>query len=178
MKDRITAKIYAQSLFELGKEAKVDFAKDLTLLTETINSSNYLENVLFLDVFTVDEKIEVFKAIAAKLELNPLVTNSVLYLIEQKRVNLTPLIITEIIIIDDNEKGFIRGTIEGSEPETNEEFLKKLKAYLKIKLDKEPILNYKQNKNISAGYKVTVEDIQFDATIDNQLKKFKESILG
>jgi F-type H+-transporting ATPase subunit delta len=178
MKDRLTAKIYAQSLFQLGKEKNVDFAKELTTLTETINSSNDLENVLFLDVFTVEEKADVFKKIADKLSLNSLVINTVLYLIEQKRISLLPLIITEIIVADDHKKGFIRGTIEGSEASCDQEFVTKVKAYLQERLGKEPILDYKENDQISAGYKVTVEDIQFDASIDNQLQKFKQSILG
>jgi F-type H+-transporting ATPase subunit delta len=178
MKERLTAKIYAQSLFQLGKEKNVDFAKELTNLTEAINSSNDLENLLFLDVFTVDEKVDVFKKIAEKLSLDTLVINTVLYLIEQKRISLLPLIITEIIVADDHEKGFIRGTIEGNEANCDQEFVTKVKSYLKERLGKEPILDYKENDQISAGYKVTVEDIQFDASIDNQLQKFKQSILG
>lgn len=178
MKERLTATVYAKSLFQLGKEKNIDFAKELTLLTETINSSNELENVLFLDVFTADEKTNVFKKIAEKLGLNNLVVNTVLYLIEQKRISLLPLIITEIIIADDHEKGFIRGTIEGNEENCDPDFIAKVKTYLQSKLGKEPVLDYQKNVGISAGYKVTVEDIQFDASIDNQLQKFKQSILG
>ena len=51
MKERLTATIYAQSLFQLGKEKNVDFAKELTNLTEAINSSNDLENLLFPNRF-------------------------------------------------------------------------------------------------------------------------------
>ena len=35
-----------------------------------------------------------------------------------------------------------------------------------------------QNNNITAGYKVTVEDLQLDASLDNQLEQFKQSILS
>ena len=178
MKEKITAKIYAKSFFELGKEVKVDISAELTKLTEVINSSNNLENVLFLDVFTADEKFDIFNTIANKMNLSSLVKNAVNYLIQEKRINLLPLIIKEIIVLDDHERGFIRGTIEGSDEVENVEFAKKVKEYLKGKVGMNPELTYVQNKNITAGYRVTVEDIQFDASIDNQLEKFKESILG
>lgn len=178
MKENTIAKVYAQSLFELQKEQNVDFAKDLTRLNETINASNHLENVLFLDVFTVDEKADVFKSISSKIDLNPLVSNTVLYLIQEKRIGLLPLIIKEITVLDDHDKGFIRGTIEGADATADDAFVNKVKAFLKDKLGREPILDYKESENVSAGYRVTVEDIQFDASIDNQLQKFKESILS
>lgn len=178
MKEKITAKIYAKSFFELGKEDKVDISTELTKLTEVINSSNNLENLLFLDVFTTSEKFDVFNAIANKMNLSQLVKSAVNYLIQEKRINILPLIIKEIIVLDDHERGFIRGTIEGSDEVENAEFAKKVKDYLKGKVGKNPELHYVQNKNITAGYRVTVEDIQFDASIDNQLEKFKESILG
>ena len=103
---------------------------------------------------------------------------TLLRIIQEKRINLLPLIIKEIIVLDDHERGFIRGTIEGSDEVENAEFAKKVKEYLKGKIGKNPELHYIQNKNITAGYRVTVEDIQFDASVDNQLEKFKESILG
>jgi F-type H+-transporting ATPase subunit delta len=56
MKELTVAKVYAKSLLEIGDEHKVNIADELTLFTETINKSNDLENILFLDVFTTDEK--------------------------------------------------------------------------------------------------------------------------
>ena len=54
----------------------------------------------------------------------------------------------------------------------------KIMTFLKVKIGKEPNLTYVKNENISAGYKVTVEDLQLDASLDNQLEQFKQSILS
>lgn len=179
MKNAIIAKIYANSFLELGKENNFNMAEELTKLTETINASNDLENVLFLDVFTDEEKDNVFSAIADKLELNKVTTAAVKYLIAEKRIGTLPLIFKEIIIIDDHEKGFLRGTIEGAADEIGEEYKQKLMDSVKGHLGgKTPVLEYKKNENITAGFKVTVEDLQLDATIDNQLRHFKGSVLG
>ena len=178
MKEQIIAKAYAQSLVELSEELKLDLAGELTKLNETINKSNDLETLLFLDVFTADEKRSVLDTVMDKLALSQITKNFIQFLIQEKRIGLMPLVFKNVIVIDDHKKGFLRGTIEGSEDSVPADVKEKLKTYLQQKLGKEAILEYVKNENVSAGYKVTVEDLQLDATLENQLEKFKESVLN
>lgn len=179
MKEQNIAKVYASTFIELGKEKGVDMAKDIITLTEVINSSNDLENVLFLDVFTTEEKTSVFEAIAKQAGLAEVTVNAVNYLINEKRISLLPLISKEVIIIDDHQKGFLRGTIEGSQDTISEEHKSKLIASMKKHIgDVNPQLDYVKSDDITAGYKITLGDLQLDATVDSQLKSFKESVLG
>lgn len=178
MKEQIIAKAYAQSLVELSEENKLDLAGELTTLTETINKSNDLERLLFLEVFTAEEKLSVLDAVMAKLNLSQMTKNFMHFLVQEKRIGLMPMIFKNVIVIDDHKKGFLRGTIEGSEENIPADVKEKLKSYLKSKLGKEPVLEYSRNENISAGYRVTVEDLMLDASLENQLEKFKESVLN
>lgn len=178
MKQQAIAKVYAKSILELGDDKKLKIADEMIKLTETINKSNELENVLFLEVFTLDEKKAIFSEVAKKLDLSQLTVEAIKYLIDEKRIGLLPLIIKEIVVIDDDRRGFMRGTIEGSDVAIDDSFKKKIETFLKNKLGREPHLDYVQNTNITAGYKVTVEDLQLDASIDNQLEQFKQSILS
>lgn len=178
MKDQSTAKVYAKALLELGDEKKIDIAGELTKFTEVINKSNELENLLFLELFTLEEKKNVFTEVAKKLNLSPITTETVKYLIDEKRIGILPLIFKEVIVMDDERRGFIKGTIEGSAAEVDPSVKAKIESFLKNKLGREPHLEYVQSANVSAGYKVTVEDLQLDASLDNQLEKFKQSILG
>lgn len=178
MKEQSIAKVYAQSLLELGEEKKVDVACELIKLTEVINSSNDLENVLFLDVFTPEEKKTVFNDVSKKLKISPLSKGVVSFLIEEKRINLLPLIVKEVTVIDDAKNGFIRGTVEGTDKDISKNDLEIIKAYLKQRVSKEPILEYKKNENITAGFKVTLDDLQLDASLDTQLEHFKQTVIG
>lgn len=178
MKEQIVAKAYAQSLVELSEELKLDLAGDLTKLTETINKSHDLETLLFLDVFTAEEKLGVLDQVMSKLGLTQVTKNFMNFLIQEQRIGLMPMIYKNVIVIDDHKKGFLRGTIEGSEASIPDDIKNKLKSYLQQKLGREAILEYKQSENVSAGYKVTVEDLQLDASLENQLDKFKESVLN
>ncbi len=178
MKEQIIAKAYAQSLVELSEELKLDLAGELTTLNEAINKSNDLETLLFLDVFTAEEKLSVLDVVMGKLNLSQITKNFMQFLIQEKRIGLMPMIFKNVIVIDDHKKGFLRGTIEGSEESIPSDVKEKLKSYLQQKLGREAILEYKKNENVSAGYRVTVEDLQLDASLENQLEKFKESVLN
>ncbi|MFA6237199.1 MAG: F0F1 ATP synthase subunit delta [Bacteriovorax sp.] len=178
MKEQIIAKAYAQSIVELSEELKLDLARELTVLSETINKSNDLETLLFLEVFTIEEKLSVLDVVMNKLDLSQITKNFLHFLIQEKRIGLMPMIFKNVIIIDDHKKGFLRGTIEGSEDSIPTDVKEKLKSYLQQKLGKDTVLEYKKNNNVSAGYKVTVEDLQLDASLENQLEKFKESVLN
>lgn len=178
MKEQAVARVYAKSLLELGDEKKVPIADELTKLTEVINKSNELENVLFLELFTLEEKKAVFAEVAQKLNLSPITTETVKFLIDEKRIGVLPMIIKEVIVMDDERKGFMKGVIEGTDVQIDPAFKAKIEGFLKNKFGREPHLEYMQNQNLSAGYKVTVEDLQLDASLDNQLEKFKQSILS
>ena len=178
MKEQIIAKAYAQSIVELATELKQDLIGDLTKLTEVINKSNELETLLFLDVFTNEEKLSVLNVVMTKLGLAQTTVNFMQFLVEQKRIGLMPMIFKNVIVIDDHNKGFLRGTIEGSEDSIPADVKEKLKAYLQQKWGKEAILEDKKSETVTAGYRVTVEDLMLDASLENQLDQFKNSVLN
>lgn len=178
MKEQTVAKSYAKALYDLGLEQKIDVAADLTKLTETINQSNQLENLLFLSVFTIEEKIDVLKKVTAKLGLSSLTTTFIQFLVDEERISLLPLIYKNLMVIDDHQKGFLRGTIEGNESEIPQDVANKLVAFIEKRIGMKTELTYVRNEQMTAGYRVTVEDLQLDASVDNQLNKLKEQVLN
>ncbi len=168
---------YAKAITQLADEKKVDIAKELTEFSKLINQNNDLETLLFLDVFTVEERKDVIKEIAKKFNLSPMVTDLLFYLLQEKRMGLFPSIFKNVVVLDDDKKGFLRGIIEGPGTEIDEASKKKITSYLKGRLNKEVDLEFVPSTKITAGYRITVEDLQLDASLENQLDKFKESFL-
>jgi F-type H+-transporting ATPase subunit delta len=178
MKEKQIARSYAKTITELGQELNVDVAEELTLLTSMINENNNLETLLFMDVFTIDEKQDVLDQVMSKLKLSPIVVNFMKFLLQQKRVSLFPIIFKDVIVLDDEAKGFMRGTIEGVLDDVDAKFSEKMTKFLSEKIGKDIKLRYEKNKEMTAGYRVTVGDLQLDASLDNQLNKFKETVLN
>ncbi len=178
MKEAAIAKAYAKSIYQLGKEQNTDIANELTRLNEVINENNDLETVLFLDVFTPEEKFSVINEIMGKLNLSQLAKNTLNFLITESRIGIFPLIFKNLIVLDDHEKGFLCGFVEGYDDQISAEFKKVIHEYLKEKLSAEIKLEYVKNGEITAGYRVTIDDLQLDASLDNQLNQLKTNILN
>ena len=179
MKEQINAKVYAKAFINIAKEKNIKVAEEILNLTEVINLSNDLENVLFLDVFSNEEKKSVLADIAEKINLPKEIVESINFLIEEKRINILPLISKEIIVMDDDQKGFLRGTIEGSADSISDEDQAKLVGAIKKYItDKDMKFTYEKSDKMAAGYKLTVNDMQLDASMDTQLERFKNSVLS
>lgn len=177
MKTQNVSKIYAKAIYELGREQNIDTTQELTKISELINTSPDLENLLFLDVFTQEERWGVLNVLLEKINTSPIVKQFLQFLIEEKRMNEFPLIFKDLVVLDDHEKGFMRGVIEGLDDEISSATKERIINYLKLRVKKDIKLEYKRSENISAGYRVTIEDYQLDASLDTQLEELKKSIV-
>jgi F-type H+-transporting ATPase subunit delta len=177
MSTQNVARIYAKSITELAVEYKVDIANEFARFNDILNENDKFEALLFLDVFTIDEKLSVVDSIFEKVEFAKIFKVFLVFILQEKRAGLFPQIYKEVIVIDDAKRGFMRGVVEGTEDELDSAFKMKIQNYLQEKLGKETQLEYQKNDGISAGYRVTVGDLQLDASLDNQLEKLKTTIL-
>lgn len=180
MRSTTVAKVYARSLYQLGKESGIEsrIAKDCQVVQEIILSSNDLENLLYLEIFTAEEKREVFEAILAKTSVTPLMKNFLYFLIEERRMGLFPGIFQEVILMEDEAQNFIKARIHGKMDQLDPQEEKQICDYLKMKLGKNPVVEYVKNEEILAGVRVMAEDLHFDASFNHQLDLFKQTLLG
>ncbi len=172
------AKIYGNSISKMGKDANVKVSQELHRFQSLILENNDLENLLYLDIFSTLEKMEVVTELFKKFELSPLIKSFIYFLIEEKRISLFPFIYKEITILEDHEMGFLRGFIEGPHSSISENDRAIIENYLKEKLSSKLKLEYIQNADLIGGYKIKVDDLFLDATIDRQFDELKHSILG
>ena len=172
------AKAYASAITQIAESYDFNLSAEIVKFSEIISTSNYLENLMSLDVFTAEERIIVLDEIFNREKFNEVFVNFIKFLVVEKRFDLFSMIYKEVIIREDFKMGVINGIVEGSDKEPNDLLISQMKEYLENKIGLKAKLEYRENNNISAGYKATVGDLQIDATLENQLKKFKEQILN
>jgi len=176
MKEQIIAQTYAQAIRSISKDEGFDAVEELVKFNSAINVSSDLEQILFLEAFSDEEKSGVLEDITNKLGVHKTIQNFMKYLISEKRINLINMIYKEVVILDDDEKGFLKGTIEGASENVDEPTKKKIIEHLEKKLNKKVNLSYIKNKKITAGYRVNAGDYLMDASLDNQFDEFKKTI--
>ena len=172
------AKAYAGAITQIANESGINLSNEITTFSELIASSNDLENLLYLDVFTSEERMEVLSNIFGKVDFSDVFKNFINFLITEKRFDIFNLVFKEVILREDFKMGFVTGMVEGCDDEPNEDLVNQIKGYLESKIGLKTKIKYVKNENITAGYKATVGDLQIDATLENQLKKFKEEVIN
>ncbi len=177
MKEQVIAKTYAQAIRSISKDEAFDAVNELVKFNNAVNISSELEQVLFLEAFSEEEKIGVLEDITNKLGIHKTVQNFMKYLINEKRMNLINMIYKEVVIMDDDEKGFLKGSIQGSSESIDDETKKRIIEHLEKKLNKKVNLSYEKNEKITAGYRVSAGDYLMDASLDNQFDEFKKTIM-
>ena len=90
MKNETISRSYALALLEISKETKVDVKADLDKFWSLIRESSEFESLLFMDVFSVEERKKILEFVFEKSKLNKLTYNFIHFLIENKRFNLFP----------------------------------------------------------------------------------------
>ena len=178
MKNETISRSYALALLEISKETGVDVKTDLDKVWNLIRESAEFESLLFMDVFSVEERKSILELVFEKLQLNKLTTNFIYFLIENKRFSLFPSIYTSLTMEKDFADGFITGIVEGSDENPDSEVIEKLKTHIEKELKQIAKLDYKQNMNITTGYKITCGDLQLDATLENQFDRLRKDILA
>lgn len=175
MKNSIIAKTYALAVVKISEEKKFSIFEEIAGFIEILNKSSDLENILFLNVFTYEEKQQVLNDLFAKINLNSVTQNFLTFLLIEKRLPLLPQIYKELIVIDDASKGFMKVNVEGSQQELDLQAKTSIEKYLLEKLKLKSEIHYKKNDQISAGYKVIAGDNLLDATLKTQLNNFKNT---
>lgn len=175
MKNSIVAKTYAQAVVQIAKEQNCPIFDEVAGFIGLLNRSSDLESILFLNVFTHEEKKQILDDVFAKLELNNITKNFLTFLLAEKRLPLLPQIYKELIVIEDASKGFMKVTVEGSQEELDSQAKNAIEKYLQVKLNLKSDISYKKNDQISAGYKVVAGDNLLDATLKTQLNNFKNT---
>ena len=177
MKEQVVARAYAKAIMNIGEKKKNNISKELLSFSHVMENCSNLRHVIYSGMFTMEEKVDVCKSVLKKMKLSTTFGDFISFLLQEKRMPLYSLILNEALKLDDEAKGVVHGYIEGVEASVGNDVKKKLVDYMEGYLKKKVILDYLTNNKITSGYRIVVEDLQLDASVDRQLDIFKESLL-
>lgn len=175
----LVAKRWALALMELAQEdeniSKEDILDDLREISETIDSSEELSNVINNPSISTEEK----QVVLCKLFQNsilPIVYNFVFALNLKKRVS----IIGEIAIEFEKELERVKNITHvnvTSAIELNNERKEQIKAKIAEKLNKDVIIDWGVDNDIIAGLIFNIDELIIDNSIKHKLEDLSKTII-
>ncbi|MDG1714996.1 ATP synthase F1 subunit delta [Lacinutrix sp.] len=167
---------YAKAVLSLAQDQKTTDVvnNDMKLIAKTIAENIELSDVLNSPVVSPSIKksalLEIFKGI------NPLTANAIDTLMSNKRIALLPEVAKQYSVLFDKLTGTELATVTTALPLT-EDLKVKVLAKVKELTGKEVAVENIIDENILGGFVLRVGDLQYDASILNQLSKLKREFI-
>lgn len=163
---------YAKAVLSLAQDQKTTDVvnNDMKLIANTVAQNNELSNMLNSAIVSSSTKkaalLEIFKGI------NPLTINAIDVLITNKRIAVLPEVAQQYTVLFDKLNETEVATVTTALPLTQD---LKVKVLAKVKelIGKEVAVENIIDETILGGFVLRVGDLQYDASISNQLSKLK-----
>lgn len=165
---------YAQSLFELAKQAKsVDSVEgELKEFAALIEGSDDLQRLIDSPAFSADEQTAAISALVAKAGLTPLVSNFLQVVAQNRRLFALPAMMIAFGEIAARERGEVTAHVTSASA-LNATQQKQLKTTLKQVAGKDVALNVTVDPSILGGLVVKMGSRQIDTSLKTRLSSLK-----
>ncbi|WP_139957470.1 ATP synthase F1 subunit delta [Flavicella sediminum] len=173
MKGTRAALRYGKAILSLAKESnkEEDVNKSMLLIAETIDESKELAAVLNSPVIKAEDKIKALTAIFSDT-IDQITLGVISLLGENKRLPLLSLVAKQFSILFDHDKLVDVAKVTTAVPLTKELKAKVLAKIEQLTGNKASVEN-EVNPDILGGFILRVGDIQYDASISNNLNELR-----
>ena len=175
----LVAKRWALALMELAQEdeniSKEDILDDLLEISETLESSEELSNVINNPSISTEEK----QIVLCKLFQNsimPIVYNFIFVLNLRKRVDIVAEIAVEFAKELERIKNIARVNVT-SAIELNDDRKEDIKTKIAQKLNKETIVDWSVDNDIIAGLIFKIDELVIDNSVKHKLDDLSREII-
>ena len=175
MKGTRAGERYAKAVLDLAQEQKVldVVSADMKDIFNTINGSDELKDLLQSPVIKLSDKRAVLKEIVSGV--HAVSTGLIDMLVDNNRVGLLKIIAEKYIILHDKLRGEELAIVTTAVP-LSEELEKKVLAKVKELTGNNATIENKIDESIIGGFILRVGDLQYNASIANQLNNLKRDL--
>ncbi|GAA0537089.1 F-type H+-transporting ATPase subunit delta [Rhizomicrobium palustre] len=170
---------YALAVFELAQEErKVEvLSRDLQALKQLLAESADLRRLVRAPVFSRDDQARGMQAVLAAAGADALTARFVQLLCSKRRLFVLPDVIRDVETLVAKQKGEIEAEVTSAHPLTDAQTVE-LKAALKDKLGREPLIATKVDPTLLGGLVVKVGSRMIDASLRAKLNGLRTALRG
>ncbi|MFW5887592.1 MAG: F0F1 ATP synthase subunit delta [Bacteriovoracia bacterium] len=163
---------YASAYLKLLSESESEEKKfnELDDINQLLCSNDELFFAISSKHIAIEDRFEIISDLKKKCALCRMNVNFLKFLIESYRAHYFKKIFLEIKRLRDLSLGIVHGVIRGSQDYIVDSDFKLIENYLSENHGIKPLLKYEMDERIGAGFRVIVENLQLDATINRQFK--------
>lgn len=168
---------YAQALFELAKDAGALKAleADAEALGAALAASPELGSLIASPVVARDEQARAMAAVAAKMGLSELVSNTIALMASKRRLFVLPQLVADLKARIAAEKGEVTAEVTAATALTAEQ-VARLAATLKAKVGKEVKLNTTVDESLIGGLIVKLGSTMIDTSVKAKLASLQNAM--
>jgi F-type H+-transporting ATPase subunit delta len=168
---------YASALFELAKDEKALKAleADTTALSETLAASAELRDVIGSPVISREDQGNVIAAIAAKMGLSTLMSNTLALMADKRRLFVLPQFLTALTDQIAVEKGEVTAEVTAARALTAAQS-KKLAETLKARVGKTVKLKTTVDESLIGGLVVKLGSTMIDTSVKAKLAALQNAM--
>ncbi|MFK8137403.1 MAG: F0F1 ATP synthase subunit delta [Bdellovibrionales bacterium] len=177
MKYSLLAERYAKALFETAKEdgASDQVFEEISILQEAIMDDE-LQAYFNSPMTQLKDRKEIIKRLNDAAKTSETTQNFLNVLADNKRLNIFEELVKKYRTILDEANGVVRGSLTSAVDLQMEE-RSNIEGQISKLLNKKIVLEYEVDKSILGGIVAKVGDYTIDNSVNNQLKKIKESLI-
>ena len=169
---------YAQALFELAEENKIDFEieKQVSELMKLIFKNEDFNLFIKNPTNKTEDLKNVLNKISDKFNFNQLLKKFLNFLVLKRRLFYLEKILDDFLKICSSKRGEIIAKLTAAKELNNSE-IEKIKNELTQKFCKNIKLNYKYDPSFIGGLIIQVGSVMVDTSIKNKLKQIENTML-
>jgi F-type H+-transporting ATPase subunit delta len=171
---------YAHALEQVVLAAKLDAAATLQQLSDfagTLQGSANLREILMDPSITMEQKLKVLDAIAARIGMFPQVRNFVAVITEHQRLHEMNEILAEYAAVADDEAGIADAEITSAHP-LNDEDRAQLEAQVGKLAGSRVRAVYREDATLLGGAIVKIGSTVYDGSVRGQLQQMKQRLIN
>lgn len=171
------AQRYGQGLYEVALENQTvrEKKEQVESLLSVLEGNKEVEELLRAVKVTKKEKKEFIENVF-KESLDKEVISLIKLLIDKGRIYYLKDVLKEYLLLADEELGIVHATVHSAR-KLKDDDIERIKEALRIKTNKEVIIENKVDPELIAGIKVTLGNNVTDITMKNKIEKMKQTLL-